>query len=184
MVRVFAFLLSLISADQAHAQPAHSPDGIDRFFSVVSTGTAAEVAEALKREPALATARDRYGFQPIHVLDYADFEEKARLLLRYGADINAQNDEGTALLHILIDPVFLSVVLDLGGDIEIRDAKGRTPLLVHLEEPEGLDMVEALLSAGADPNAKDHRDMSASDRAKLRQEPRAVSLLRSAGLQK
>ena len=58
MVRIFAFLLSLISADQAHAQPALSPDAIDKFFSVVSTGTAAEVAEALKREPALATSRD------------------------------------------------------------------------------------------------------------------------------
>jgi len=64
------------------------------------------------------------------------------LLLKHGADIDAQNDEGMALLHVLIDPKFIDIALQYGADPDLRDKKGRTPIMVHLKEPDGVDFAK------------------------------------------
>lgn len=160
---------------------AQSPEQVDAFFDLVAIGSAADVAEALKRDPALATARDRFGFTPLHVLDYADFEAKIALLIEAGADINAQNDEGISPLHTVIDPEFVPIIVVAGADTELRDHRGRTPLLAHLTEPDALPMVKALLAAGADPRVRDSSGQSALDYAVFVEDQAVTEVLRTAG---
>ena len=154
---------------------------VEAFFSLVQTGDASAVEAALITNPALATGTDKYGFQPIHVLDYIDFEEKLALLMSYGADINSQNDDGIGLLHILIDAEFLPLVLLANADLELKDKLGRTPVMVHFTEPEGLSMVAALLGAGADPNATDSIGQSVLDYARLWNDPQVTQIVIEAG---
>lgn len=153
--RVLTLLISLLLSVSAQAQEQPTEAETDAFFALVQTGEVSAVELALKKNPALAMTPDLYQFQAIHVLDYIDFRQKLELLIDHGADVNAQNDQGTTLLHILIDPEFVPVVVSAGGDLEAKDSQGYTPLMAALSRPDdSLEMVRALLGGGADPNAR------------------------------
>ncbi|MEM8848801.1 MAG: ankyrin repeat domain-containing protein [Pseudomonadota bacterium] len=177
MRRVLALLSSVVFGLGQTAWADPTADDIRAFHALVQTGGAAAVERALMTDPALATATDRFGFQAIHLLDDADFEEILSLLLRHGADINAQNESGIALLHIVIDPEFIPIVLDLGADLELKDVQGRTPLLVALTEPDNFEVVRALLQGGADPNARDTKGRTALNYARADGGDRAIATL-------
>ncbi|MBM7068049.1 ankyrin repeat domain-containing protein [Actibacterium sp. 188UL27-1] len=175
LTKIFMGLVSAVAADP-------SADEVAQFHALVQTGAASEVAAALAQNSALATVQDRYGFQAIHVLDYSDFAAKLSLLIDHGADVNARNDQGHALLHILIDPEFVPVVLAAGADPDVRDNEGRTPLMLFLAEADSFDMIAALLGAGADPNARNSAGQTVLAVAKaLEVDPEIVDLLVSAG---
>lgn len=163
------------------AQAAPSEDEAAAFADLVSFGGVQEVAKALAETPALATTPDTYGFQPIHLLDYEGFEGKLDLLLAAGADINATNDEGITLLHIVIEPGFIPALIKRGADVNARDIEGRTPLMVHLTEPGGTDYLAPLLDAGADPNAADNDGVSTLELLREHGDPEAEALLINAG---
>jgi len=121
--------------------------------------------------------RDRYGFTAVHVLDYIELPQKIRLLQQYGADINAQNDQGHALLHMLIDPALVQDVVAAGGDINLRDNEGRTPIMVQMLEPDAIDFLPAYLAANADPNARDAAGRSVLEYADAFEDPDMVAML-------
>lgn len=152
---VFFGFMGVFMGTAAIANEDPSLDEVQAFHTLVQTGGISSVQNALQKNPTLATATDQYEFQAIHFLDYIDFQKILSLLIDYGADINAQNDEGHSVLHMLIDSEFLPLVLSAGADLELRDNKGRTPLMLSLTEPDNFDMISALLQSGADPNARD-----------------------------
>lgn len=180
MRKLLAAIFSmLVGMSSAQSQP--SEDEVRAFHSVVQTGGAAAVERALKKNPALATAVGQNKFQAIHVLDYIDFSEILALLISYGADINAQNDYGHTLLHMLVDPEFVPIVLNSGADLEIRDKQGRTPLMSALTEPDSFEMVRALLAGGADPNVRDNKGQTVLGFAREHSDdPAIVDLLEEA----
>jgi ankyrin repeat protein len=157
------FCLSLLAAlwlaAPLHAQDI-APQDLEVFFELVAVGPTSAVAASLAETPALATQRDASGFEAMHMLDYADFAPKLALLLANGAQINAQNEDGIALIHILIDPAFLPNVLAAGANIDLPDSMGRTPLMLFAQEPDGPAMVHALLAAGADISLRDANGQS------------------------
>lgn len=181
MRRFFVFLATFLFGPATSAYAQTNTVSLDAFFELIALGSADDIAGALQDDPTLAVARDKYEFQAIHLLDYADFNAKLAILLAHGADINAQNDEGVALLHILIDFAFMPEVLNAGADLELADHQGRTPLLVHLSEPDSFEMVAALLDAGADPRATDHSGQSAIDYARLHGDPDLEQMIQAAG---
>jgi len=179
--KFWIFFAAVVLGNSASSQEQPDMTDVETFFSLVQTGGASAVEAALIATPTLATGTDKYGFQPIHVLDYIEFEEKLALLIKYGADINSQNDEGIGLLHILIDAEFLPLLLLSNADLELKDGLGRTPVMIHLTEPEGLPMVAALLGAGADPNASDSIGQSVLDYARLWNDPQVTQIVIEAG---
>ena len=184
---VLALVLSLPVAALAQDEPAldaatGTPDRLAAFYDTVALRPTAEMEAMLKADPGLATEKDSYGFQAIHMLDYEGFDAKLKILLADGADIDAQNDEGIGLIHILIDPQFLPAVLAAGADIDLRDNAGETPLMLFVQEPESEDMVAALLDAHADVTAKDAKGETALSLAKQVPDNDAiVGLLTAAG---
>lgn len=163
------------------SQAAPSEDEVATFADLVAFGSVEEVADALAANPALATATDRFDFQPIHSLDYDGFAAKLDLLLAAGADINAKTDEGITLLHIVIDPGFIPALITRGADVNARDIRGRTPLMVHLTEAGGIDYLAPLLDAGADPNAADNFGVTTLEYLREHGDPKAEALLIKAG---
>ncbi len=116
----------------------------------------------LATEPGLATSRDDYGFQPVHLLDMYPDEKVLDLLLAKGADINAANDDGVTILHIVTDPDAVPLLVGRGANIEARDKRGWTPLIMQANNQQnGPDVVAALLAHGADPNAEGHNGETA-----------------------
>ena len=140
------------------------------FYVSVEFRGAATVEKFLKNSPWLATAKDEYQCQPIHALGDVEFDEILDLLLKYGADINAQNNDGHSLLHYHDFPINISKIVEAGGNIDLRDKCGRTPLmhqiLRHKKEPfyyNKLPMVKVLLYHGANVHLKDNNNKTALD---------------------
>lgn len=153
MRKLLLFIISLlgISVVQAGAQDAGS---VAKFHKAVRVGDAQIVKSMLTTNPSLATSVDEHKFQPIHLLDMECNAEILDLLLANGADINARNDEGVTLLHIVTDPGAIDLLIRRGADIEARDIRGWTPLIEQANNQDnGPDVVAALLARGANPNA-------------------------------
>lgn len=164
------------------AAPARADDiSLEQFFELVAVGAVHEVEAALEHQPFLATTYDDNGFSAVHVLDYSGFDQKLGHLQKWGANINAQNDEGHALMHIIIDPEFIPVAAAAGADVNLRDNAGRTPIMVHLLDPDRADFVPALIDAGADVRARDDSGRSVLDYALPHGIPELIHMLTSAG---
>jgi ankyrin repeat protein len=88
-----------------------------------------------------------------------------RMLLGYHTDPNLATDDGRTALHTFVvmeDPELLQLAIDRGGDLEHRDADGRTPLLGACTYPSAA-CLKVLVDAGADPTVRDSENRSAAD---------------------
>ena len=101
-------------------------------------GDEAKVVELLQQNPDLVSSRDKSGNTPLHVAALHNQPAIAALLLANGADVNAQNDPQS---------VDVSRITRIS-----KDAHGETPLTLALLSYNHKEMVELLLTHGADPN--------------------------------
>jgi ankyrin repeat protein len=90
------------------------------------------------------------GFTP---LMYVHTLEAAQLLTEHGADVNLASDAGTTPLMRARSAEIARLLVESGADVDSTNPSGSTALLfaVQMGRP---DVVEYLLSVGADPNAR------------------------------
>lgn len=157
---------ALLGIFSPHATQAQDRDIVAQFHDAVEIGDVATVRKMLSHDPALATSGGRFGFQPMQLQNLYFEEEILDLLLANGAEINSGNDDGVTLLHIIADPDAVPTLIAKGADLEARDIRGWTPLIMQVTSQEnGPDVVIALLKAGADRQARAQNGQSALDLA-------------------
>lgn len=118
-------------------------------------------------------------------LNKADVCQQLRFLVALGADIDAADEEGRTLLHILSisdwNQSLLRTVVDLGASIEKRDRLGRSAL--HLAAESGsLGILRTLCQAGADLYAEDRSGYTPFFYAALQNQMAACCLLCAFGV--
>ena len=96
--------------------------------------------------------------------------------------VNAQDEHGYSPMHAAASYSSLTIIEYLvshGADVNIRDEDGDTPLLVS-ETPE---VFEALVAAGADPNAVDAQGKGIVDKCMEDENDVMINYFVSKGMQ-
>jgi len=128
-------MLVQYGAMDAHVRP---PNDLSRqFLAAVYLADETRVRSLLSRFPQLATMPDGWGDQPIHHAARNGDTEIIRLLIDYGADVNAMTDRGHTVLycaggHGHLDALHL--LLDKGVDIETKFTNDGMTLLEWLAQ--------------------------------------------------
>lgn len=138
-------------------------------------GDQAKVIALLKENPDLVSSRDNLGNTPLHIAALHDQPAIAALLIANGADVNAHN---TPPGHEVIASKYLSQKSDADFN---QKAYGETPLTLALLSYHHKEMIELLLTQGADPNAYVHIGVTPLQRAIERDLPYDVELLLANG---
>ena len=118
-------------------------------------------------------ARDKNSWMPLHLASARGYSGIAALLLKFGAEVDAQDEDGMTPLHLASQDRhhFLSSeedyqntetaqqLLEHGASAHVRNKNGQTPL--HLASRRDLfSIVALLLKFGADVDAQDNDAMT------------------------
>jgi ankyrin repeat protein len=125
--------------------------------------------EVLLQHGADIEARDKFGCTPLMVAVEGPQELDAlKALLDAGADLGATDNEGSTLLHSLVESGHIehvNHVIECGADINSEAEDGQTPLMVAIRAGY-VERVELLLDRGADIMRRDAVGRTAKDIAR------------------
>jgi hypothetical protein len=120
---------------------------MDDIFAAARNNAVALIETMLEREPDKVRARDDQQWTPLHAAVSSGRLEAAELLLRKGADPNAQGMMGETPLHLAMDVRLARLVVEHGGNPALEDRGGMTPLGMALIDDDF--QLFAVLAAGA-----------------------------------
>jgi len=113
---------------------AKTPNPEKEIFRAAKAGKAQTVRDLLKLDPSLISANDADGSTPLHCACWKGHEAVVDLLLKSGADVNAENNNehwGTTPLHAAAhanQKKIAEMLIAGGADIAAKNINNRTPL--------------------------------------------------------
>jgi ankyrin repeat protein len=161
-----------------------NPD-LPKSFSALEAAAAAAyprvVEELLKHHPNV-NQRDSAGRTALNALGQSAVgragenpEEVARLLIKSGADVNAQdNIYANTPLHEVPDAASAKVLVQAGARLNRRNVEGQTALMMTLDP----EVARVLLEAGADKTVRDKKGKTALDLARELELTEKIALLK------
>ena len=90
--------------------------------------------------------------------------ETLKILLRYGADVNAKTNAGSTPLHWADSPEQIAILLDHGAEITAKDAENNTPLH-YATLASNSERVRLLMYEGSEVDARNIHGQTACQKA-------------------
>lgn len=147
-----------------------------------------ELVEALLARRASLSARDGSGYSPLFLAVLLGEKDIAQALMRHGADLHEKDEAGRSFLHRMRASLTnVTLLLDLGCDVNARDNAGRTALYAAVQDLVVPEIVKAMLLKGANPNLADAKGvtplMRAAERSRIMAafDPGIMAMLLEAG---
>ncbi len=152
LIQAYPSLARATDSEGRHA--LHYPAGRGaRGMPTSSVRWAHRLIELLLASGVDVDARDHKDRTPLHYAARGSDTEVANLLVRYGANVDAQTSTGLTALHESTLSVQVSeILIEAGADVTLADNSGITAL--HMAARAGYaDTAELYLKSGADVNA-------------------------------
>jgi ankyrin repeat protein len=145
------------------------------IFEASALGELDSARSLLDADAGLANAVAEDGFGPLGLASFFDHEPVVRLLLERGAEVDAASSNAMHVMPLHSAAAARSVpiarlLLEHGAPVNARQGRGEhgfTPLMEAALNGQA-DMVEALLSSGADRSLRDSDGLTAADHARTR----------------
>ena len=100
--------------------------------------------------------RNKKGATPLSLAIERNQIQQAEFFVQLGADIHAEDiDESTALTKALKSGLKMTGAVIKENNIQTRDSSGRTPLHIAVIEKAPVEIINYMISLGADVNARD-----------------------------
>ena len=137
------------------------------LFAAIRQGDAATVRELTRARPEALGARNDRGTAPLTLAAYLGKAELTRILVEAGAEIDAVDSTGTALLGAAFKGYdeIVAYLLERGADPAITNASGGTALTFAAMFNRG-GVVDLLLTAGARTDITDLQGKTPLDYAR------------------
>jgi ankyrin repeat protein len=150
-------------------------------FEASAFGDVARLNRLLASDRELVKARSTDGFTPLHLACFFGQLDAAEILVRHGADTNADSPSRIAVIHSAAasrNAELLKLVLRGGANPNSQQQRGYTALheaAMH----NSVERAQALLDAGADPAIKSDEGQTATDMAEQNGGREVLELLTS-----
>src|SRR5512147_1881594 len=144
------------AAVAGNADEPRKPDGSTPLMSATFEGDVAEAGRLIK-EGADVKATNSYGVTAMQLAADTANTELIRLLLKAGADPESANPDGETALHLVArsgNVEAAKVLLKAGAKVNSRERFGEQTPLMWAAARRHPQMVELLVSKGADVNAR------------------------------
>src|SRR6266567_857958 len=121
----------------------------ERFYQAIRNDNAVDLRTLVESQD--VNAKDSRGATPLMYAAAFGNAQQMKLLLKSGADVNAQNAfQATALIWAGGDAVKSRMLIEHGAKVNVRTQQGQTPLVVTAKRNGNSDLVRLLLKKGAD----------------------------------
>jgi ankyrin repeat protein len=110
------------------------PEPRKEIIKAAKSGDSAKVKILLATDATLINAHDKDGSTPLHCATWKGHENVVALLLKAGANVNAQNTNehwGTTPLHAAAHAnhaAIASLLIEHGADLNAKDLSGQRPI--------------------------------------------------------
>ncbi len=138
-VLLMTFLVTGVNGQKRKATPRRTPRRTTAgqsahagsIFDALSSGDVEQAKAMLKKNPALANAKDESGQTPLHIAVQMDDVDLVELLLENTKDVNVPDEEGVTPMHLAAQSRQKDVaelLLAKKANVNARDNMDRTPL--------------------------------------------------------